>query len=696
MRPLFNKITLCVLATFSINHALAVQVDNHTDKDESSIERIRIYGEQGISNSATRLGLSMADTPQTVTVVSRPQIEDFSLTNINDVLAFTPGVTVESVETDRTYYTARGFDVVNFQFDSVGVPFSSGLADGHQDSALFEQVEVVKGAAGLITGLANPSATVNYIRKRPTQETSGSLALTLGENSRGRLEGDLSGQLTDSIRGRFVAVKDKGDSYLDRYSDDNNVFYGIVEADLSDSTLLTFGHSYNTNNVKGSMSGALPLFYTDGSMTNYDVSTSTATDWAFRDTDRSSSFIELKQKISQDWTLNTQYTRNKISTKSDLFYTYGTPDKDTEVGLLGYAYAYNLDEKQDIADIFITGSFSALGRQHELIVGYNYAQIDLFGLSRYNYTTGYPVLDSHWADGKSAGMDFPDYDNFTTGHQDKQKHNSVYIATRINVLDNLSILVGARHMKITQDGYNYGVLNNSETEETVPYAGAVYTISDNLSAYGSYSEVFTPQNFIGRDFKSIGVAQGSNTELGFKYSFDDKLSTMSVAMFRSKLDNLAEFGEVIDTINIYDGVTYDTEGYEVALIGALTNNLNISAGATYLFHIADDTGSAIRTYIPLKTLKLATSYYFDSVPKLSVGASYRWQDDIYNASEAVRVDQGAYATIDAFARYQLNSNIDLAINVSNLADKKHLTSLYWTQSYYAAPRQLQATIAWRY
>ena len=696
MQPLLKKITLSVLATFAVNNALADETTTNVESDESSIERIRVYGEQGISNSATRLGLSMADTPQTVTVVSRPQIEDFSLTSINDLLVFTPGVTVESVETDRTYYTARGFDIVNFQFDSVGVPFSSGLTDGHQDSALFEQVEVVKGAAGLITGLANPSATVNYIRKRPTQDTSASIALSVGENSRGRLEGDVSGELSDSVRGRIVAVKDKGDSYLDRYSDDNNVLYGIIEANISDSTLVTFGQSYNSNDVKGSLSGALPLFYTDGSMTNYDVSTSTATDWAFRDTARESSFIELKQELYHDWTLNIQYTRNKMSMESELFYTYGTPDKDTEIGLYGYAYGYNADEKQKVTDIFLSGSFSALGRKHELVVGYNSAKIDVLGLSLYNYIDGSSTLEGDWADGTTSTMDFPDFDAFYTGHQDTQEHRSRYIATRLNLLDNLSILLGARNMRISQDGYNYGVLNSSSNEETVPYAGAVYNFSDNLSAYGSYSEVFTPQNFIGRNYKSIGVAQGSNTELGLKYAFDDKLSTLSFALFRSKLDNLAEFGEVIDGVNIYDSVTYDSEGYEVELVGSVTNNLNISAGATHLFHIENNVGTAIRTYIPLKTLKVAASYYFDNIPDLSVGASYRWQDDIYNAADVVRVEQKAYATVDAFARYQLNNNIDLALNISNLTDKKHLTSLYWTQSYYAAPRQIQASVAWRY
>ena len=95
------------------------------DNKQKTLENVYVYGEQGETDTATKLDLTIFETPQTVTAVSRIQLDEFALNSINDVLDYTPGVTVEEVETDRTYYTARGFDIVNFQYDGVGVPFLS-------------------------------------------------------------------------------------------------------------------------------------------------------------------------------------------------------------------------------------------------------------------------------------------------------------------------------------------------------------------------------------------------------------------------------------------------------------------------------------------------------------------------------------------------------------------------------------------
>lgn len=691
-----NKITIALLTGLITNYSLAAE-NKVVDKDElSEVEVVRIYGTTKATNSATKLNLSIAETPQSVSVISRAQIEDFSLNTINDLLTFTPGVTVENVETDRTYYTARGFDIVNFQYDSVGVQFPSGIANGHQDSALFEQVEVVKGAAGLVTGFANPSATINYIRKRPTVDTNGHITLSLGENKYRRIEGDFSGSISDNVRARVVAVQDEGDSYLDRYSDKNNVFYGIMEADLADKTLLTIGASITDNNVKGSLSGALPLTYTDGSLTNYDISTSTATDWAFRNTERINYFAQLKHALSEDWELNVQLSRNEIDMKADLFYTYGTPDKATEVGLIGYANRYNLDEKHNIADIYVSGTFELFSRQHEVVIGYNHSEIELFGLSAYNYTSGFPALTGDWASGSTPAMAYPDTDDFTTGHKDDQTHQAIYVASRLNVHDDLSLLVGLRHMKIDRKGYSYGVSNNDKAEESVPYVGALYSVNDNTALYGSYSEVFTPQNFVGRDKRSVGVAKGNNKEVGLKYTFNDQTATATVALFKSELANLAEFGENIDGVNIYDAVTYDSEGLELEVVGSVSDNINLSAGYTRLFHIENLQGDKIRTYVPRQTVNLAGSYYFDSIPELTIGASLQWQSDIDRMANGVKVTQKSYAVVNAYARYQMNDNLSLSLNVTNLTDEKYFTSLSWDQAYYAAPREFTASISWQF
>ncbi|RYE97592.1 MAG: TonB-dependent siderophore receptor, partial [Oxalobacteraceae bacterium] len=164
--------------------ALAAAAD---DQQPPSVQIVTITGAAaqdgytvGESSSATRLDLSLRETPQSVSVVTRRKMDDFKLNSVNDMLASTPGVTVETVETDRMYYTARGFDITNFQYDGVGVPFVFGNVTGSLDTALYDQVDVVRGANGLMSSTGNPSATVNFIRKRPGNKLAASAGVTYG------------------------------------------------------------------------------------------------------------------------------------------------------------------------------------------------------------------------------------------------------------------------------------------------------------------------------------------------------------------------------------------------------------------------------------------------------------------------------------------------------------------------------------
>lgn len=77
--------------------------------------------------TTTRFPISQRDTPQSISVVTRAQIEDFKLNDINSLLATVPGVNVQPSDTDRVYYSARGFEIQTFQTDGVGLPFAFGI-----------------------------------------------------------------------------------------------------------------------------------------------------------------------------------------------------------------------------------------------------------------------------------------------------------------------------------------------------------------------------------------------------------------------------------------------------------------------------------------------------------------------------------------------------------------------------------------
>jgi outer membrane receptor for ferric coprogen and ferric-rhodotorulic acid len=212
----------------------------------------------GAMKSATKMDMTVRETPQSVSVITRTQMDDFGLTGINDVLEHTTGVTVEQIETDRVYYTARGFEITNFQQDGIGVPLTYNIQHGDADTAIYDRVEVVRGASGLSSGAGNPSATINMVRKRPTDEFQTSVKTSVGSWDNYRLDADVSGAITENIGGRFVLVEQTRNSYLDRYSVDRSVIYGVTDFKFSDDTVLTLGASRQDNRANSPMWGALP------------------------------------------------------------------------------------------------------------------------------------------------------------------------------------------------------------------------------------------------------------------------------------------------------------------------------------------------------------------------------------------------------------------------------------------------------
>jgi outer membrane receptor for ferric coprogen and ferric-rhodotorulic acid len=660
----------------------------------TSVEEIYVYGEQGTTDTATKLELTVFETPQTITAISRAQMDDFALNSVSELLNYVPGVTVEEIETNRTYYTARGFDIVNFQYDGVGIPFISGLNLGQQDTAIYEKVEVVKGAAGLITGLANPSATINYVRKRPTEVFDMSTSVGYGQWQQARIDTDISGAVASAARARLVLAYDDGDNYLDRNSNTTSLAYGVWEFDVTDSILLTLGHSYNQHESEGVLWGALPLTYADGSATDFRVSTSNAPDWTFANTTQNQTFVEIKQELGQNWSLNGIVTRNTSDYESALFYVYGSLDRDTGTGLLGYASAYEREEEQTNLDLYASGSFTLGGREHQLVAGLNYSDTTLNEASRYDYTNGFPVLGADWAAGNSARPSFTDYDPATSSTDLDLEQKAVYLATRWSLMDNVSLLLGARNTELDQQGVSYGGASQADAQETVPYVGLTYEVIDNLMLYASYSEVFKQQTWVNADLQPLGATLGDSKEIGVKQSINNSRATVTLAFFESSQDNFGTFiGRNDLGIAIYQGVSLQSQGVELEVSGEVLPGLNVAAGVTKL-DIENQQGDDIRPFIPRKTFKASASYTIPNFDKLSLGGVIKWQDEINTDGDLV--SEGAYTLLDLALNYQVLDNLGISFNIENLTDKKYINSLYWTQGFYGAPRHTSATVRWNF
>ncbi|MCK0154489.1 TonB-dependent siderophore receptor [Alcanivorax sp. S6407] len=694
----FRLFAGAVGASLLLQPYLALAEDSDTSNDTVTLETVKVndqtqgrrsddteaYTPKSAVSAPTGLSLSRRETPQSVSVVTETQMDDFQMNGVSDVLASTPGVVVDRVETDRIYYNARGFEITNFQFDGLGQPLPYEIVTGDVDTAQFERVEIVRGSNGLMTGIGNPSATVNYVRKRPTADTNGSLSVTYGSWNAARVEGDLSGALNKSgtVRGRMVSAYDNKDSYLDRYEKERGLFYGVLEADLTDNTLLTLGYSHQNDNADSPLWGSLPLFYSDGTPTDYDVETSTSADWAYWDNDTTMAFAELQQRFDNGWEAKGVFTYRKMEGESELFYVYGVPNKD-ETGLFAYPSYYDDEVTERSYDLFARGPFEVGGRVHEMIVGVNYAKGRVMEQSLYGQGIGTPLTPDQAFGGSYPK---PPFDASENGSKWDGRYRSGYLATRLSLAEPLTVIAGGRYVDVLSEGEGYGTSKDASASELVPYAGVVYDLTDVHSVYASYTEIFNPQTEEDASGQRLDPVTGETREVGFKSEWNQGRLYTQLTAFWTDQENLADAIPNTAPDTEYTGKDFESSGYEAEISGELLPGWQLSGGYTFLDIEKDRQGNEQRTYTPREIIRLTTSYRPSGLEKLKVGARVSWQDSIYRGTAPAKRTQEAYTLVDLMAGYDWTKQFSTTLNVNNVSDEKYLNSLYVGQAFYGAPR----------
>ncbi|MDN3487142.1 TonB-dependent siderophore receptor [Pseudoalteromonas sp. APC 3224] len=676
-------------------------------QDNLPLEKIAVYGQHHKNyiteeaQSATKLGLTIKETPQSISVVSRALMDDFSLDDINAVLESTPGVTVEQIETDRTYFKARGFEITNFLIDGLGTPQTSGSIQGTLDTAIYDRVEIVRGANGMMTGAGNPSATVNMVLKKPTYTTQVHASASYGSWNNKRVDIDVSTPINDEHAVRAVFTKQDKESYLDRYETDKTIAYLAYEGKLTDDTLLSINYVNQQKDADSPLWGALPLYYTDGSPTNYDESTSTAADWSYWDNSAERIYVTIEQNLSATWVAKARYAHIKNEQNSELFYVYGTPDKETGLGLTGYASRYDYKDTQDLFDLYASGKFELFSLEHDLSFGISQANMDFNDQSLYDYSTGngFPAMpDLATWDGVIPEATLVDSPN---GSDVQNTQRSAYISTRIKLAEPLSILAGVRYTDWETKGTAYSVVQTRDDSEVIPYIGTVYDFTESLSAYASYTETFVPQKELDINAEQLAPVIGKSAEVGLKAQLLGDQVFVTLAYFDAKQDGLAvALPDSLPSDTRYyaaDGINSD--GFEIELSGRLTDDLSASISFS---NLSIDGDELVKDYTPENQLKMAATYQVPFINGLTLGANYRWQDATSRVqvkdpagNALVTTKQGAYGILDLMATYEITQNVGVTFNVNNSTDEKYINSLYWAQGYYGAPRNYSLSVNWQ-
>jgi outer membrane receptor for ferric coprogen and ferric-rhodotorulic acid len=674
----------------------------------------------GSMSSATGLPLSIRETPQSVTVITRQQMDDRGVQSVGDALRNTPGVSTQKYDSDRSEFSARGLAITNFQYDGINIPYDGVYGENPNngdDAASIDRVEIIKGATGLMTGNGDPSATVNLIRKKPTKQFKASISGTVGSWDAYRTVGDISGSLTDSgnVRGRFVGAYSDKNSYLDHYSQKKDLFYGILEADLTDDTLLTFGIDKSSTTPRGTSWTGNPVYFSDGGRTDFARHFNSGADWSRRDFDNITYFASLEQALANDWKFKVSVDQKTTDHDTRLASASGgNPDRATGEGMFLYWGRWEGHRVQNTADVNVSGPFSLGGREHELVAGVMTAHSRQTG-STYDTSAFSQVPRSiyDWS-GDLPKQDFPKNGKY----ERTQSQNGIYLATRLHPTDDLSVILGSRlsTFKYNEDyGYNPGAglddthASYKEHGVVTPYAGVVYDLDDTYSLYASYTSIYQPQTYKDSNGSTLAPVEGDSYEAGLKAAYFDGRLNASLAFFRIEQDGVAESigTNAVTNEGIYkaiDGAT--TKGVELELAGELADGWTVSAGYTYArSRDADEQriyGYPLSTTKPEHVVRTFTTYRLPGVlDKVTVGGGVSWQSAFYGkiysapAGDYTRIKQGGYTLVDLMSRYQYNEHLSFTVNANNVFDKRYLTGLgNFDTTFYGEPRNVMLTTKW--
>ncbi|MBN6528392.1 TonB-dependent siderophore receptor [Acinetobacter pittii] len=706
-RPFKLTVIACAICYANLTYAQDAQVQAlqtiqvKASNAEQSSEQTKAYNVKN-SSSATKLNIEVKETPQTINVVTRQQIEDFGLNSTRDVLKNTPGVTVSNQETERTTYMARGFEISNILTDGVGFPLSGyNYNNTNPDTYFYDRVEVVKGADSLTNAFGDPSATINNIRKRPTQEFQASGGVSYGSWDTQRYEADVSGAIIPSgkVRGRIMGYEQTGDSYLDRYSSEKNGFAGIIEADLTDSTLLTAGYSQEQNKPNANNWGSLPLLDANGKQISYDRSYNPNPGWAHWDNETQNSFVELKQKINDLWTAKLTYNYLDTKHNSRLLYYYGYPKADGS-GVSLTPWGGQEHQEKHAVDFNLEGTYKLFNREHEASLGYSYVRSHQQDKQSTGTINDSNVIKSTTTDWSSWTPQSITWSDFTEAANYKQNINSIYAATRLHLNEDLKLLLGANYVQAESKGESYGSPMSYSENKVSPYVGLTYNFTPEYTGYMSYTSIFRPQTGIDKDTnQALKPIDGKSYEMGVKSSWLDDRLTGTLSVFKTEQNNYPLRSSDGNPLNRKVPTSdLESQGVEVGLSGQITDNVNLSFGYAQ-FSIKDTkNGGEARTYNPNQTLNLLTTYTPPVLPKLKVGAGLQWQDGIklYDSNVNSTIKQDAYALVNLMASYEVNDHITLQANGNNIFDKKYLNSFPDGQAFYGAPANYTVAVKFKY
>ena len=650
---------------------------------------------------AGKTAKTLREIPNSVSVLTRQQMDDLNLNTLHEALNWVPGVTIVSNDESQSQFHSRGGAL---ESASDGGSTIGGVSGYQQlDMAIFDRIEVLKGPAGLLQGSGALSGVMNMVKKRATKQFSASAKASVGSWQNYLGEFDVGGSLIKSGKLRARAVFSENDKhyFYDRAKENRWVGYGAIDFDLTASTLITT--SYTRQKYDGPSFSGNPAYAT-GEFLNIPRSTNVYPDWAYIKWDTDETYYGIEQKLFGDWVAKASYTkRNQEFEFKDSYPTNGV---DTNLNT-SYARRWNIwTYDRDVFDAYLAGSFNALNQKQQVLIGYT----NTYWKSQGVRVTAPTVNNINILNPNSV----PDFSlPFNTGSVSDIAQDGYYGQLRLKPSTPFTLVLGARVTDYKTHSRNIApsvetpwVIGTNASDKISYNGGILYDVSPEYTLYASYSDIFVPQTVKDYLGNILDPRIGAQIEAGIKGELFDKNLNFSIAGFHTKETNRSYADPAHPGFYLPIG-QISIDGIETEIGGKLMPNWMITGGYTLLHHKYDVAsggieGLPISGWYPRHQFKIWNKYEIrqGTFSGLSLGGGLIWQSETAAGTSGTSLlrKQGAYSVVDVSADYKITKKISVGLNIDNLFDTTYYTRLGGTNTYntFGRPRNFTLSIKAKY
>lgn len=629
------------------------------------------------ATAGTKTDTPLHETPQSVSVVTRQQLDATAADSLDQAFEYTAGVMSLSGGVQRrttTGFTVRGFNVTGAApLYLNGSRFPINSLSGTLEPYAYERIELLKGPASILYGQAAPGGLINVVSKRPTTEPLREVEVQAGSWGRKQIATDLGGALTEDGRFtyRLTALARDSDAMIKQIPDDRaqvNAALGWKVGRDTDLTVLAgyskgksiydYGKPFEGSllpNANGEISrkrfvgeAGFDHFDTVGKTLGYLFEHRFDDAWTFRqnllsfDYTSDNAYLSVPQRI-------TSANRRTVARSA-------TSRDDTDRGT-------TLDNQ-------LTGRFATGPVAHTLLMGVDLSHRDFSRTQQSGTARALDLYDPVY--GGPVSLAAP------TRTLLDQRQTGLYVQDQLK-WGRWVGLIGGRYDEARNDTTNVAASGASAVVDEKSHAfsprlGLMYLFDNGVAPYYSFTKSFQPAS--GTDFfqQPFKPTRGTQHEVGVKIAPPGLNAEMTVAAYELTQRNVSSADPDHPGFSIQTGEVR-SRGIEIEGRGRLTRQLELVAALdtidarTTQSTVAANIGVRPQS-VPRNQASLWADWKFDGVPGLSAGIGVR-RVGVQAATAMLNVP--SYTVVDAALRYQLK-HWRFAFNIKNLANKNYVAS----------------------